>query len=700
MDRPGLERPHRPGPPDRTTEEVAEGSAAGAGLVAVGNGGGVPPEGAEGSAAGAGLVAVGNGGGVPPEGAEGSAAGAGLVAVGNGGGVPPEGAEAERGGKRRPPRRTHAGERGGAWTGMGAESVWFERGVYERAESAYQAWLASGGEGVAAGGDVGRSPAPPLPRPLECHHGDQVACRHGDQVACHHLVGSVWVNRAAFELAECRFMERAQPLPLPPATPSSLAIDRPERPRPPPAARRTPDEGYLSLTPTPATPPHRQSINGLPGLPPDLLTGVWVEKPRYDQAEACYYQGLCSPLAPPLALPVALTPPPAPPATLTPPPATPAALTPPPATPSCSGSSPGAPDVAAHPPPPPLPPPPPPSPGGHGGAGRAGPEVQEVLCLLHADSERAWLEAGAFHAAERRFYERRAMELPPPEGRPPAPSMLCPDSAMAGLDFLAQEKIWFDKFRYDDAECRFYERTNGPAQPPQDTGANTILQDIARARQNIQKSLAGGVACGAGDQSELMERMKSLELENHSLHRVVDDLRSALSKLESRVVLLEKRPTAAAPAPTAAPACVKTAPAQQPKVRAPVEDDDDDDLDLFGSDEEDEEAERIREERVKQYSEKKAKKPALIAKSSILLDVKPWDDETDMARLEECVRSVQADGLLWGSSKLVPVGYGIRKLQIQCVVEDDKVGTDMLEEEITKFEDYVQSVDVAAFNKI
>lgn len=60
-----------------------------------------------------------------------------------------------------------------------------------------------------------------------------------------------------------------------------------------------------------------------------------------------------------------------------------------------------------------------------------------------------------------------------------------------------------------------------------------------------------------------------------------------------------------------------------------------------------------------------------------------------MAKLEECVRSVQADGLLWGASKLLPVGYGIRKLQINCVVEDDKVGTDMLEEEITKFEDYV-----------
>ena len=78
----------------------------------------------------------------------------------------------------------------------------------------------------------------------------------------------------------------------------------------------------------------------------------------------------------------------------------------------------------------------------------------------------------------------------------------------------------------------------------------------------------------------------------------------------------------------------------------------------------------------------------------------PWDDETDMAKLEECVRSVEADGLLWGASKLVAVGYGIKKLQISCVVEDDKVGTDFLEEAITGFEEYVQSIDVAAFNKI
>ncbi|XP_050983703.1 eukaryotic translation elongation factor 1 delta a (guanine nucleotide exchange protein) isoform X2 [Labeo rohita] len=270
---------------------------------------------------------------------------------------------------------------------------------------------------------------------------------------------------------------------------------------------------------------------------------------------------------------------------------------------------------------------------------------------------------------------------------------------MSGLQGLAQENIWFDKSRYDEAERRFYEGVNGIPQTSQERDASAILQDIAKARQNIQQSLAGSQnASKSEDQSELVSRLKSLELDNKNLHKVVDDLRSMLSKLESRMAVLEKSQTPAAKTVTV----TKAAPVQKPKVEEHngADDDDDDDIDLFGSDEEDEEAERIKEERVKEYAQRKAKKPALIAKSSILLDVKPWDDETDMSKLEECVRSVQMDGLLWGASKLVPVGYGIKKLQINCVVEDDKVGTDLLEEEITKFEDYVQSVDIAAFNKI
>lgn len=138
----------------------------------------------------------------------------------------------------------------------------------------------------------------------------------------------------------------------------------------------------------------------------------------------------------------------------------------------------------------------------------------------------------------------------------------------------------------------------------------------------------------------------------------------------------------------------------KPTAPAAAAADDDDDVDLFGSDEEDEEATKIREERVAAYAAKKSKKPALIAKSSVLLDVKPWDDETDMKKMEECVRTIEMEGLVWGASKLVPVGYGINKLQIMCVIEDDKVSTDELTEKIEAFEDFVQSTDIAAFNKI
>ncbi|WP_395241710.1 elongation factor 1-beta family protein, partial [Salmonella sp. s51933] len=124
--------------------------------------------------------------------------------------------------------------------------------------------------------------------------------------------------------------------------------------------------------------------------------------------------------------------------------------------------------------------------------------------------------------------------------------------------------------------------------------------------------------------------------------------------------------------------------------------------DLFGSDTEEqkEAAEKLRQERLAAYAEKKKKKPAVVAKSNLILDVKPWDDETDMAELERSVRTIQADGLLWGKSKLVEVAYGILKLQITCVIEDEKISTDFLEEEICKFEDHIQSMDIFAFNKV
>ncbi|XP_060070715.1 elongation factor 1-beta-like [Ylistrum balloti] len=133
------------------------------------------------------------------------------------------------------------------------------------------------------------------------------------------------------------------------------------------------------------------------------------------------------------------------------------------------------------------------------------------------------------------------------------------------------------------------------------------------------------------------------------------------------------------------------------------DDDDDDDIDLFGSSDEEEAAEvaALKQKRLEEYSAKKAKKPTVIAKSNIVLDIKPLDDETDMAEVEQKVRTIAMDGLLWGAAKLVPVAFGIKKLQIAMVVEDAKVSVDDITEKIeADYEDYVQSVDIHLFQKI
>jgi elongation factor 1-beta len=63
-------------------------------------------------------------------------------------------------------------------------------------------------------------------------------------------------------------------------------------------------------------------------------------------------------------------------------------------------------------------------------------------------------------------------------------------------------------------------------------------------------------------------------------------------------------------------------PAKAPEKEA----EDDDDVDLFGSsdEEEDAEAERIKAERLAEYNKKKAGKVKPAAKSIVTMDVKPW----------------------------------------------------------------------------
>ncbi|XP_055077389.1 uncharacterized protein LOC129456204 [Periophthalmus magnuspinnatus] len=171
-------------------------------------------------------------------------------------------------------------------------NIWFERSMYERAESRYQCWLATSSVGTLPSSSVPTKNSPP--RASNVAPVPTTICNHNDQVACHHIVQSVWVNKSAFDQAERHFVETMQP-----SIPNSLNI-----PSPPDhvVTSRTPDEGYQSLPPTPATPvilvdavtPTRQPINGLPRIPMELLRDVWLEKPQYDRAEAAFYQNQCS----------------------------------------------------------------------------------------------------------------------------------------------------------------------------------------------------------------------------------------------------------------------------------------------------------------------------------------------------------------------------------------------------------------------
>jgi len=138
----------------------------------------------------------------------------------------------------------------------------------------------------------------------------------------------------------------------------------------------------------------------------------------------------------------------------------------------------------------------------------------------------------------------------------------------------------------------------------------------------------------------------------------------------------------------------------QEEAKEVVEDEEDD---LFGSDDDDDQDARM-ELKAKAHEAKFGKKvkAVVIAKSLVIFEVKPLESETDLDVLgARIIKDVNMDGLTWKTEfKKVPVAYGIFKIQIGCTIEDDKVSTDDLTEMIEAMDDMVQSVDIAAFNKL
>jgi len=125
----------------------------------------------------------------------------------------------------------------------------------------------------------------------------------------------------------------------------------------------------------------------------------------------------------------------------------------------------------------------------------------------------------------------------------------------------------------------------------------------------------------------------------------------------------------------------------------------------FEEDEELTEEEKAREKAIeakakKLMDERAAKgKKVEAGRSTLILDVKPLGDDTDLKELEKKVRAIEMEGLRWAGSELVPIAFGLKKLRIISVIVDDLVSTDVLREKIEAFED-CQSTDIYAFNKV
>ncbi|CAI5734956.1 unnamed protein product [Hyaloperonospora brassicae] len=147
----------------------------------------------------------------------------------------------------------------------------------------------------------------------------------------------------------------------------------------------------------------------------------------------------------------------------------------------------------------------------------------------------------------------------------------------------------------------------------------------------------------------------------------------------------------------------KEAPKKVEPKQTKDEDDGDDDDDLFGDDddEDDEAAKALAAKRAEAAKSAKKEKKKPVERSQVVIEVKPWEAETDLEELATKIKALPIEGLTWGEGhKLVPVAFGIKKLLVQCVIIDELVLMDDITEAIESFEDYVQSVDVASMNKL
>ena len=137
---------------------------------------------------------------------------------------------------------------------------------------------------------------------------------------------------------------------------------------------------------------------------------------------------------------------------------------------------------------------------------------------------------------------------------------------------------------------------------------------------------------------------------------------------------------------------------KEPKKEEKKDEEDADFDDMFGDDDGEAAAaaKKVKDAAVKA---KKAKK-VTIFKSIVIFEVKPWEAEQSIEEMANQVMAIAMPGLVWKAEwKKEPIGFGIEKLIVGCVVEDEIVSVDDLQEKMEALEEIVQSVDIQSFSK-
>lgn len=131
------------------------------------------------------------------------------------------------------------------------------------------------------------------------------------------------------------------------------------------------------------------------------------------------------------------------------------------------------------------------------------------------------------------------------------------------------------------------------------------------------------------------------------------------------------------------------------------EEKEDDDFDPFAeeTEEDKENLEKMKKDKKKDGKKKKEKEPD---KSLILLEVKGFESDQDLDALaKKIIKEVKREGLTWKKEyKLQDVAFGIKKIVMGCVVVDDICSIDDIVDELTSWEEEVQSVEIVSFNKL